>query len=155
LNPESYKSTGPWPQAARGTNRGSSVAPPGGREHNERGPRDLCGNLYGSRDDLAKVAGGAVSTFTGLKAEIEVLIRQQIERFLLDADMVPRDEFDAVKELAANARSGQEALDKRVLNLERKLGVKVPSNTKGKAKTKKTKPKKQMKKKSSAKGKRA
>ena len=91
----------------------------------------------------------------GLKAEIEVLIRQQIERFLLDADMVPRDEFDAVKELAANARSGQEALDKRVLNLERKLGVKVPSNTKGKAKTKKTKPKKQMKKKSSAKGKRA
>ena len=98
-------------------------------------------------DDLAKVAGGAVSTFTGLKAEIEVLIRQQIERFLLDADMVPRDEFDAVKELAANARSGEEALDKRVLNLERKLGVKVPSNTKGKAKTKKTKPKKQMKKK--------
>ena len=106
-------------------------------------------------DDLAKVAGGAVSTFTGLKAEIEVLIRQQIERFLLDADMVPRDEFDAVKELAANARSGQDALDKRVLNLERKLGVKAPSNTKGKAKTKKTKPKKQMKKKSSAKGKRA
>jgi len=106
-------------------------------------------------DDLAKVAGGAVSTFTGLKAEIEVMIRQQIERFLLDADMVPRDEFDAVKELAATARSGQEALDKRVLNLERKLGAKVPSNTKGKAKTKKTKPKKQMKKKSSAKGKRA
>ncbi len=104
-------------------------------------------------DDLAKVAGGAVSTFTGLKAEIEVLIRQQIERFLLDADMVPRDEFDAVKELAANARSGQEALEERVRNLERKLGLKAPSNTT--AKTKKTKPKKQIKKKSSAKGKRA
>ena len=57
--------------------------------------------------------------------------------------------------MAANARSGEEALDKRVLNLERKLGVKAPPNTKGKAKTKKTKPKKQMKKKSSAKGKRA
>lgn len=101
-------------------------------------------------DDLAKVAGGAVSTFTGLKAEIEVLIRQQIERFLLDADMVPRDEFDAVKELAANARSGQEALEKRVRNLERKLGVKATA----KAKTKKTKPKKRLKKKSSPKGKR-
>lgn len=101
-------------------------------------------------DDLAKVAGGAVSTFTGLKAEIEVLIRQQIERFLLDADMVPRDEFDAVKELAANARSGQEALEKRVRNLERKLGVKAAA----KAKTKKTKPKKRLKKKSSPKGKR-
>ena len=108
-------------------------------------------------DDLAKVAGGAVSTFTGLKAEIEVLIRQQIERLLLDADMVPRDEFDAVKELAANARSGQEALEERVRNLERKLGVKAPAKAKTKTKTKakKTKPKKQMKKKSSAKGKRA
>ena len=104
-------------------------------------------------DDLAKVAGGAVSTLTGLKAEIEVLIRQQIERFLLDADMVPRDEFDAVKELAANARSGQEALEKRVLDLERKLGVKAPSKTK--AKTKKAKPRKRMKKKSPGKGKRA
>ena len=106
-------------------------------------------------DDLAKVAGGAVSTFTGLKAEIEVLIRQQIERLLLDADMVPRDEFDAVKELAANARSGQEALEERVRNLERKLGVKAPAKAKTKTKAKKTKPKKQMKKKSSAKGKRA
>ncbi len=106
-------------------------------------------------DDLAKVAGGAVSTLTGLKAEIEVLIRQQIERFLLDADMVPRDEFDAVKELAANARSGQEALEKRVRDLERKLGVKAPSNTKAKTQAKKAKPKKQMKKKFPGKGKRA
>ncbi|MAF94475.1 MAG: hypothetical protein CMM60_01775 [Rhodospirillaceae bacterium] len=122
-------------------------------------------------DDLAKVAGGAVSTLTGLKAEIEVLIHQQIERFLLDADMVPRDEFDAVKELAANARSGQEALEKRVRNLEKKLGVKAPAKTKAKtkaraakkparkaatkAKPKKTKPKKRVKKKFSPKGKRA
>ncbi len=106
-------------------------------------------------DDLAKVAGGAVSTLTALKAEIEVLIRQQIERFLLDADMVPRDEFDAVKELAANARSGQEALEKRVRDLERKFGVKASSNTKAKTKAKKAKPKKQMKKKSPGKGKRA
>ncbi|MCH7937850.1 MAG: accessory factor UbiK family protein [Proteobacteria bacterium] len=104
-------------------------------------------------DDLAKVAGGAVSTLTGLKAEIEVLIRQQIERILVDADMVPRDEFDAIKEMAANARGGQEALEKRVRDLERKLGVKAPAKTK-KAKPKKT-PKKRMKKKSSAKGKRA
>jgi len=85
-------------------------------------------------DDLAKVAGGAVSTLTGIKAEIEILIRQQIERFLLDADMVPRDEFDAVKEMAANARSGQEALEKRVRDLERKLGVKAPAKTKAKTK---------------------
>ena len=78
-------------------------------------------------DDLAKVAGGAVSTLGGIKAEIEVLIRQQIERLLLDADMVPRDEFDAVKAVAAKARSEQERLEKRVRALEKKLGVKAPS----------------------------
>jgi len=78
-------------------------------------------------DDLAKVAGGAVSTLGGIKAEIEVLIRQQIERLLLDADMVPRDEFDAVKAVAAKARSEQEKLEKRVQALERKLGVKAPA----------------------------
>ncbi len=118
-------------------------------------------------DDLAKVVGGAVSTLTGLKAEIEVLIRQQIERILVDADLVPRDEFDAVKEMAANARGGQEALEERVRDLERKLGVKAAAKTKAKtkaraakkparkaaaktkpkkAKTKKAKPKKRQKK---------
>ncbi len=76
-------------------------------------------------DDLAKVAGGAVSTLGGIRAEIEVLIRQQIERLLVNADMVPRDEFDAVKTMAANARLEQEALAKRVSALEKKLGLKA------------------------------
>jgi BMFP domain-containing protein YqiC len=78
-------------------------------------------------DDLAKVAGGAVSTLGGIKAEIEVLVRQQIERLLLNADMVPRDEFDAVKAVAAKARSEQEKLEIRVQALEKKLGVKAPA----------------------------
>ncbi|NQU62355.1 MAG: accessory factor UbiK family protein [Rhodospirillales bacterium] len=87
-------------------------------------------------DDLAKVAGGAVSTLGGIKAEIEVLIRQQIERFLRDANMVPRDEFDAVKAMAAKARSEQEKLEKRVKALESKLGVKAPKKKPAKAPTK-------------------
>lgn len=69
-------------------------------------------------DDIAKVANGAVTTLVGVKAEIETIVRQQIERILLDADMVPRDEFDAVKELAANARAAQEKLEIRVAKLE-------------------------------------
>lgn len=84
-------------------------------------------------DDLAKVAGSAVSTLGGIKAEIEVLVRQQIERLLVEADMVPRDEFDAVKALAANARKEQEILEKRVRQLEKKLGVKAPKKAPGKA----------------------
>ena len=78
-------------------------------------------------DDLTKVAGGAVSTLGGIKAEIEVLVRQQIDRLLLNADMVPRDEFDAVKAVAAKARSEQEKLEIRVQALEKKLGVKAPA----------------------------
>ncbi len=83
-------------------------------------------------DDLARVAGGAVSALSGIKAEIEVLVRQQIERLLVEADMVPRDEFDAVKAMAANARKEQEILEKRVRQLERKLGVKAPGKPLGK-----------------------
>lgn len=72
-------------------------------------------------DDLAKVAGGAVTTLAGIKAEIDGLVRQRIERLLAGADMVPRDEFDAVKAMAAKARAEQERLEGRVAALEKRL----------------------------------
>ena len=89
-------------------------------------------------DDFAKVAGGAASTLSGVKAEIEGMARQQIERLLVNADLVPRDEFDAVKAVAAKARSEQEALEKRVQALEKKLGLKpaAPAKTTSKPKAK-------------------
>ena len=75
-------------------------------------------------DDLARVANGAVSTVMGMKDEIDALIRQRIERFLADADMVPRDEFDAVKAMAAKARRENEAQAKRLDALEAQLSKK-------------------------------
>lgn len=72
-------------------------------------------------DDLAKVASGAATTLAGVKDEIDQHIRQRIERFLTDADMVPREEFEAVRDMAANARREQEALEARVAALEAKL----------------------------------
>ena len=90
-------------------------------------------------DDLARVANGAVSTMVGIKDEIEALVRQQIERFLAEADMVPRDEFDAVKAMAAKARGEQEKLEKRVGQLEVKLGIKRAA--KRRVRTKPSKPK--------------
>ena len=75
-------------------------------------------------DDLARVANGAVSTVMGMKDEIDALIRQRIERFLADADMVTRDEFDAVKAMAAKARTENEALAKRIDSLEAQLSKK-------------------------------
>ena len=69
-------------------------------------------------DDLARMANGAVSTLTGIKGEVEALVRQQIDRLLAEMDVVPRDEFEAVKAVAARARTEQEKLEKRVVELE-------------------------------------
>ena len=72
-------------------------------------------------DDLAKVASGAVSTLVGLKEEIDALVRQRIERWAGEMDLVTRDEFEAAKATAVNAREAQEALEARVAELEAKL----------------------------------
>jgi len=70
-------------------------------------------------DDLARVANGAVSTLVGVKDEIEALVRQRVDRLLADADLVPRDEFEAVKAMAAEARAEQESLAERIAALEK------------------------------------
>jgi len=75
-------------------------------------------------EDMAKAAGGAASALSGLRAEIETLVRNKTERLLGELDVVRRDEFDAVKAVAAKARTEQEKLKKRVDTLEARLGVK-------------------------------
>lgn len=77
-------------------------------------------------DDLARVANGAVSTLAGVKGEIDAIVRQRIERWLVDADLVSRDEFEAVKAMAAEARAEQDRLAKRVQELETKLAKATP-----------------------------
>jgi BMFP domain-containing protein YqiC len=72
-------------------------------------------------DDLAKMAGGAVSTFVGVRDEVKTLVRQQTEILILDMDLVPREEFDAMKAVAIKARTEQEKLEKRVIALEAQL----------------------------------
>lgn len=79
-------------------------------------------------NDMAKVASGAVSAVTGLKDDAEGVLRRQVERLLADMDLVTRDEFEAVKALAANARAAQEKLEARVVTLEAQLkGKKAPA----------------------------
>ena len=72
-------------------------------------------------DDLARVAGTAMGAAGGVRGEVETLLRRQFERILGNMDLVSRDEFDAVKEMAAKARSEQEALEGRVAALEKRL----------------------------------
>ena len=71
-------------------------------------------------DDAAKLAGGAIGTLAGLRREIEALARQQVERLLARLDLVTRDEFEAVKAMAAKARAEQEDLTARIVALESK-----------------------------------
>ena len=72
-------------------------------------------------DDLARVASSAFGAAGGVKGEFETILRRQFERILDGLDMVSRDEFDAVKEIAAKAREEQEALTARVEQLEKAL----------------------------------
>jgi BMFP domain-containing protein YqiC len=72
-------------------------------------------------DDLARVAAGAMSTLSGVKGEVESRLREQLERVLAGMDVVSREEFEAVKAMAAKARAEQEELAKRVADLESRL----------------------------------
>ena len=69
-------------------------------------------------DDLARVAGGAASAFSGVRGEIEARVRAQLERVLAGMDLVSREEFEAVKAMAAKARAEQEDLQRRLAELE-------------------------------------
>jgi len=81
-------------------------------------------------DDLARVASGAAGTLAGLRTEIELLVRQRFERLIADMDLVSREEFDAVKVMAAKARDEQDALAKRLDDIEKRLAGAPPSDAK-------------------------
>lgn len=81
-------------------------------------------------DDLARLAGGALGAVSGVREEIELLVRGRIERVLSEMDLVPRDEFDAVKAMAEKARIENEDLARRLAELEAKVS---PGKPKAKA----------------------
>lgn len=69
-------------------------------------------------DDVAKLATSAAGLVQGAGREVETLVRQRLEQLLDRMDLVPRDEFEAVKEMAATARAENEALAARLEALE-------------------------------------
>ena len=72
-------------------------------------------------DDMARVAGGALGVAGSLRGEIEARVRAQLDRVLSNMDLVTRDEFDAVKAMAAKAREEQEQAEERLAALEARL----------------------------------
>jgi BMFP domain-containing protein YqiC len=74
-------------------------------------------------DDLAGVAGGAISALAGLREEVEALARARIDEAIRRLDLVKREELDAMSALAANARAGQEAAEAQFLEVRRGLAA--------------------------------
>lgn len=72
-------------------------------------------------EDLAGVAGGAISALSGLREEIEAGIKARVDETIRRLELVRREELEAVTEIAARARAGQEALEARVAALEARV----------------------------------
>lgn len=72
-------------------------------------------------DDLAKLVTNAAGAAHGVRKEVDTLVRSQAERVLNDLDVVPREEFDAVRDMAARAREENERLAERIEKLEARI----------------------------------
>lgn len=72
-------------------------------------------------DEFARLMTDAAGAAQGMKREAETAFRTQAERFLVDMDLVKREEFDAVMEMASKARAENEALSERLADLEKQI----------------------------------
>ena len=72
-------------------------------------------------DELSKLLTDAAGAAQGMRREVETLMKAQGERILRDMDVVQREEFEAVKEMAAKARDENERLSARIAALESEL----------------------------------
>ena len=71
-------------------------------------------------DEMARLMNDAAGDAQGVRREFDTLLRTQAERILRELDMVKREEFEAVKDMARLAREENEALKARVAALEAK-----------------------------------
>ncbi|BBK33980.1 hypothetical protein EDC65_3815 [Stella humosa] len=74
-------------------------------------------------DDLARLAGGAVDALGAVRQEVEARAKGQVESMLQRMDMPTREEFEAARTLAANARATGEDLALRVAELEARIAA--------------------------------
>ena len=74
-------------------------------------------------DEIGRLMNDAAGAAQGVKREVDTVVRNQAEKILSDLDIVKREEFEAVKDMARLAREENEALKARIAVLEAKLGV--------------------------------
>ena len=72
-------------------------------------------------DDFAKLMTDAAGTAQSVRQELETAFRSQAERVMNTMDVVKREEFEAVRDMAIKARDENERLSRRIAELETKL----------------------------------
>jgi hypothetical protein len=72
-------------------------------------------------DEMARLMNDAAGVAKGVRREVDTVVRHQAERILADLDLVKREEFEAVKDMARLAREENEALKARIETLEAAL----------------------------------
>ncbi len=72
-------------------------------------------------DEMARLMNDAAGVASGVRKEVETIFQTQAERVLRNLDVVTREEFEAIKEMAAKARDENERLSARLAELEMKL----------------------------------
>jgi len=77
-------------------------------------------------DDLSRLMTDAAGLADGARREAQTFARTQVERMMAGMDIVTREEFEAVKEMAAQARDENEKLQARIAALEAKLAEPKP-----------------------------
>ncbi len=75
-------------------------------------------------DDLAKLMSDAAGAVDGVRREAETVARGQLQRLLADMDLVTREDFETVRDMAVAARAENEKLAARIASLEAQLGPK-------------------------------
>ncbi len=75
-------------------------------------------------DGLAKLFTDAAGAAQGARSEFEAFVKQRLEKLVSDMEFVPREEFEAVKAMAAKARSENQRLEARLTALERRMAPK-------------------------------
>jgi len=72
-------------------------------------------------DEVAKLMTGAAGAAQGMRQDTETFFRSQAEKMMRDMNVVQREEFEAVKAMAAKALEENERLAQLVAELEARL----------------------------------
>ncbi len=69
-------------------------------------------------DEVARLVTDAAGAAQGVRREVETVVKTQMQRILADMDVVTREEFEAVREMAIMAREENDKLSARLAALE-------------------------------------